>query len=69
MEKMRVTNHGKRVRFITVQPIDPAIIRMDGEKCIVRDGLPIHFNDVIKFNYAWDRIFIFVPISSQIACS
>ncbi|KAK1270894.1 hypothetical protein QJS04_geneDACA004335 [Acorus gramineus] len=55
--------------FITVQPIEPAIIRMDGEKCIVKDGLPIHFNDVIKFNYAWDSTFVFVPISSQIACS
>ncbi|KAJ1407308.1 hypothetical protein SESBI_24411 [Sesbania bispinosa] len=54
--------------FQTMEHIDPSILSVSGNVCLVNDGQPIYGNPV-TFKYAWDESFPLNPISSEIACS
>ncbi|CAL0324920.1 unnamed protein product [Lupinus luteus] len=55
--------------FKTVEQIDPSILSVSGDVClVVNNGNPI-YKDPIIFKYAWDKKFPLNPIQSQIACS
>ncbi|KAJ4756085.1 hypothetical protein LUZ62_090490 [Rhynchospora pubera] len=54
--------------FQTTEEVDPNILNSNG---LVYNGnaLPKADEEGLKFKYAWDSLFLFKPISSQIACS
>ncbi|OIV89587.1 hypothetical protein TanjilG_18169 [Lupinus angustifolius] len=55
--------------FNTVEQIDPSILSVSDNVClVVNNGNPI-YRDPITFKYAWDTQFPLNPIESQIACS
>ncbi|KAK7247044.1 hypothetical protein RIF29_41920 [Crotalaria pallida] len=54
--------------FQTIEPIDPSILRVSGNVCLVDNGNAI-YRDSISFKYAWDNSFPLNPFSSEIACS
>ncbi|KHN28322.1 hypothetical protein D0Y65_028276 [Glycine soja] len=53
--------------FQSVEPIDPQFLKIFGNVCLVSNGQPL-FRGVTVFNYAWDKPFPFIPISSKITC-
>lgn len=55
--------------FQSLEGIDPAVLRIDGDKCLLNNGVPLHGSESITFKYAWDTKFNLVPLSSQINCS
>ncbi|RDY06787.1 Protein TAPETUM DETERMINANT 1, partial [Mucuna pruriens] len=54
--------------FQSVEPINPSLLRIRNNVCLVNSGQTIYGNDV-KFKYAWDHPFPLNPISSDIFCS
>ncbi|XP_057416144.1 uncharacterized protein LOC130710797 [Lotus japonicus] len=54
--------------FKTVEKIDPSVLQVLGDECLINYGNPI-YHDAFNFTYAWDRPTSFFPISSQISCS
>jgi len=52
--------------FQTNLSVDPAIFSDD---CVLIKGGPLHYSESVNFSYAWEPLFTFQPISSQIACS
>ncbi|RZB44935.1 protein TAPETUM DETERMINANT 1-like [Glycine soja] len=54
--------------FKTVKPIDPSILNVSGDVCIVKNGQPITIDDPVIFHYAYDYSFNLNPISSDIHC-
>ncbi|XP_057450752.1 uncharacterized protein LOC130742666 [Lotus japonicus] len=54
--------------FKTVEKIDPSLLQVLGDECLVNYGNSI-YRDAVNFTYAWDRPFPLFPISSQISCS
>ncbi|KAI4297071.1 hypothetical protein L6164_036979 [Bauhinia variegata] len=54
--------------FQTKENVDPSILSVSGDTCLVNNGNPI-YNTPINFKYAWDNSFPLNPISSTIACS
>jgi len=54
--------------FRSVEKIDPSLLRISSNGCLVNNGQSIYRDD-FQFNYASDKQFPFIPVSSQIACS
>ncbi|KAG4931376.1 hypothetical protein AAZX31_17G204500 [Glycine max] len=54
--------------FQSVEQIDPSLLKISPNGCLVNDGQPI-YTDAIKFKYVWNQSFPLNPISSEIACS
>ncbi|KAK7356607.1 hypothetical protein VNO80_15882 [Phaseolus coccineus] len=54
--------------FQTVEKVEPSILRVSGDVCVVNNGLPITSDATTNFRYAWSNSFNFNPISSQINC-
>ncbi|KAE9603011.1 hypothetical protein Lalb_Chr12g0205721 [Lupinus albus] len=55
--------------FQTLELIDPSVLSVSGNVCLVNAGKPIISNDPFTFKYAWDYLFQLTPINSTIACS
>lgn len=53
--------------FQTVEAIEPSLLQVSGDVCLVSAGQPI-WKGAIEFNYAWDTQFPLTPISSIVAC-
>nr|XP_012568844.1 protein TAPETUM DETERMINANT 1-like [Cicer arietinum] len=49
--------------------VDPTILNVSGNECLLNQGQPIYHSQSINFSYAWDTVFSFQPISSEIECS
>jgi len=54
--------------FQTVEKVEPSILRVSGDVCVVNNGLPITSDATINFRYAGSNSFNFNPISSDIHC-
>nr|AFK48857.1 unknown [Lotus japonicus] len=54
--------------FQTVEKIDPDVLKVEGDACLVNNGNVI-YEDPVILTYAWDRSFPLTPISSQVSCS
>ncbi|GMN45469.1 hypothetical protein TIFTF001_014661 [Ficus carica] len=57
------------IGFQTVKKVDPSILSVNGDHCLVNNGLPVYGFKSISFTYAWEAPFPFDTSSSQIACS
>ena len=55
--------------FQTQEPIDPSILKQDGQDCTLNNGNSIAPNSTLTFKYAADQIFNFTIKNAQIACS
>ncbi|KAA0036281.1 protein TAPETUM DETERMINANT 1-like [Cucumis melo var. makuwa] len=55
--------------FATTLSIDPSILSISDNECLVNNGKPIFNSKPITFKYAQTPKFNFKPISSQISCS
>ncbi|CAL0306317.1 unnamed protein product [Lupinus luteus] len=55
--------------FQTVDTIDPSVLSISGNVCLVNGGKPITSNDPFTFKYAWDYLFQLTPINSTVACA
>ncbi|KAJ1407309.1 hypothetical protein SESBI_24412 [Sesbania bispinosa] len=55
--------------FQTVEHIDPSILSVSGNVCLVNGGQPLHGNHPITFKYAWEESFPLNPIHSDITCT
>lgn len=53
--------------FQSRKPVDPSILKVSGNVCLVNGGKPI-LEGAVEFSYAWDTPFSFDPISSLISC-
>lgn len=57
------------LNFQTVEPINPSILSVSGDVCLVNGGQPIASGDVsVTFKYAWPHTFPLNPISSDSVC-
>ncbi|KAK7333507.1 hypothetical protein VNO80_30281 [Phaseolus coccineus] len=54
--------------FQSIKPIDPSILEVSGNVCLVNGGKPIS-EGAVEFSYAWDIPFSLLPISSDISCA
>ncbi|KAG4983730.1 hypothetical protein JHK87_028479 [Glycine soja] len=54
--------------FQTVERVDPSILKVSGDVCFVKNGLPITSDAPVNFGYAWSNSFNLKPISSDIHC-
>jgi len=54
--------------FQSIEPINPSILSIQGDLCLVNAGQPI-YKDIIQFKYATDRIFLFYTKSFELFCS
>ncbi|TKY59944.1 TAPETUM DETERMINANT 1 [Spatholobus suberectus] len=54
--------------FQSVEHINPSLLRVSHNVCLVNGGQSIYGN-VVKFTYVWDQAFPLNPISSEISCS
>ncbi|XP_022141896.1 uncharacterized protein At1g05835-like [Momordica charantia] len=55
--------------FSSEEIVDSSKLTNTGNECLINGGRPIFKSDPISFTYAWDLIFPFKPLSSQVACS
>ncbi|CAO2821606.1 unnamed protein product [Amaranthus hypochondriacus] len=55
--------------FQTTEPVDPSILKIDGDNCVLNNGGPIVGGGQVEFKYAWDKIYGFQLKSANIACS
>ncbi|CAJ1967852.1 unnamed protein product [Sphenostylis stenocarpa] len=56
--------------FQSSESIDPAILSMEGDGCLLISGNPMKGFDSVNFSYAWDPPFLMFPSSSVIGpCS
>ncbi|KAE9590114.1 hypothetical protein Lal_00033748 [Lupinus albus] len=54
--------------FLTSEDIDPKLLNVLGDECLLNFGRPI-FKNTLSFKYAWDKPFPFKPISSSVHCT
>ncbi|KAE9590115.1 hypothetical protein Lal_00033708 [Lupinus albus] len=54
--------------FQTVEKIDPKILNLLGDQCLLNFGKSI-FENTVSFKYAWDKSFPFTPVSSNVRCT
>ncbi|QCE05551.1 TPD1 protein homolog 1A-like [Vigna unguiculata] len=52
--------------FQSSESIDPSILSMEGDNCLLISGNPLKGFDTVNFSYAWDLPFIMFPLSSVI---
>ncbi|KAL8142755.1 hypothetical protein V2J09_015787 [Rumex salicifolius] len=55
-------------RFQSVEPVDPAVVAVDGSAFLVNGGKPLVNGRPVSFKYAWSERFRFYPLASQINC-
>ncbi|KDP33562.1 hypothetical protein JCGZ_07133 [Jatropha curcas] len=56
--------------FQTVKKIDPSMVaRAEDDTCRINKKQPLYGFHTFNFTYAWDQIYPFQPIYSEIACS
>ncbi|CAL0329692.1 unnamed protein product [Lupinus luteus] len=53
--------------FQTVEKVDPSILKVLGNECLLNFGNAIS-KDPITFKYAWDNSFPLNPVSSELDC-
>jgi len=49
--------------FQSVQPINPSILKVSGNVCLVNGGKPLLESTAVEFSYAWNTPFSLDPIS------
>ncbi|TKY51868.1 hypothetical protein E2542_SST23387 [Spatholobus suberectus] len=54
--------------FQTLENLDPSILKVSGDVCLVKNGLSITSDAAVNFRYAWRHQFDLNPISSDIHC-
>ncbi|XP_057421407.1 uncharacterized protein LOC130715339 [Lotus japonicus] len=54
--------------FQTVEKVDPSVLKVEGDACLVNGG-NIIYEDPVIFTYAWDHSFPLSPIYSEVSCS
>ncbi|ESW17437.1 hypothetical protein PHAVU_007G239600 [Phaseolus vulgaris] len=52
--------------FQSSESIDPSILSMEGDSCLLISGNPMKGFDTVNFSYAWDPPFLMFPSSSVI---
>ncbi|KAI4351415.1 hypothetical protein L6164_005784 [Bauhinia variegata] len=52
--------------FQTTETVDPSILSMEGDNCILINGNPLQASASVHFSYAWDPPFLLLPIHSVI---
>ncbi|KAK7279069.1 hypothetical protein RJT34_24113 [Clitoria ternatea] len=56
--------------FQSAETIDPAILSMEGDSCLLINGNSLKGFATVNFSYAWDPPFLLLPTSSVITtCS
>lgn len=55
--------------FKTNLGVDPSILSVSENECLLKNGQPVGPFETVNFLYAWDFKFPFQPISAKIACS
>ncbi|KAL3745465.1 hypothetical protein ACJRO7_014551 [Eucalyptus globulus] len=54
--------------FQTIEPIDPSVLQIQGDKCLLKGGQAI--TQAISFSYAWDDSYSFkIDPNFTVACS
>ncbi|RDX88259.1 hypothetical protein CR513_30171, partial [Mucuna pruriens] len=53
--------------FQSAESIDPSILSIDGDSCLLINGNPLKGSDAVNFSYAWDPPFLLLPASSVIS--
>ncbi|CAB4297353.1 unnamed protein product [Prunus armeniaca] len=53
--------------FQTAEPVDPAILKKQGDVCLLIMGNLLDAGASVKFSYAWDPPFLLLPSSSVIS--
>jgi len=54
--------------FQSIEPINPSILSVQGDLCLVNAGQPI-YNDTIQFKYSRDTIVLLFTKSFDLFCS
>ncbi|KAG4982914.1 hypothetical protein AAZX31_10G108200 [Glycine max] len=56
--------------FQSAESVDPSILSMEGDSCLLINGNPMKGSDTVNFSYAWDPPFLLLPTSSVLGpCS
>uniref|UniRef100_A0A7N0TA36 Uncharacterized protein n=1 Tax=Kalanchoe fedtschenkoi TaxID=63787 RepID=A0A7N0TA36_KALFE len=51
-------------------PLDLAhVTKVDATKCLLNNGDIIYPKESTSFTYAWNQVFTFKPVDSQVSCS
>jgi hypothetical protein len=50
--------------FQSSMPIDPIVLKKQGDNCLLFNGHALSGGDGNQFAYAWDSAFNFYPVSS-----
>lgn len=50
--------------FQTALSIDPLILKIQGDTCLLYNGHVLAYNNTDAFSYAWDTAYPFAPVSS-----
>ncbi|XP_027367494.1 uncharacterized protein LOC113873539 [Abrus precatorius] len=50
--------------FQSAESIDPSVLSMTGDSCILINGNPLNGFATVNFSYAWDPPFLLLPTSS-----
>ncbi|CAL1385109.1 unnamed protein product [Linum trigynum] len=54
--------------FASTLPVNPALFKQNGDKCLVNGGNPIAPKASVKFSYAWHSPTILIPNSLSSSC-
>ncbi|KAL1359703.1 hypothetical protein HN51_005042 [Arachis hypogaea] len=55
--------------FQTVEPVDPSILRVQGQNGLLANGNAVSRSNPVTFRYARDTSFSFKLVNAQITCS
>ncbi|CAI8601971.1 unnamed protein product [Vicia faba] len=50
--------------FQSVVQIDPLVLKVQGDNCLLFNGHLLSYKDIDSFEYAWDTSFTFAPVSA-----
>ncbi|KAK7364870.1 hypothetical protein VNO80_13614 [Phaseolus coccineus] len=55
--------------FKTTESVNPALLSIQGNSCLLINGNPLIGFQSISFSYAWDPPFLLMPLTSHTTCS